>query len=128
MALLAVSERLGLVDDQEDDVAEAVSLVDKLCDQLHADKPPSENPGKTRAPRREGRLPVVFGAGVLAPVAHRWKTQLNENSEVWAAWEELPEADHNTVVGFGLPREVADRVHAVFLYHPLLHPRVILRS
>ncbi len=127
MALLAVAERLGLVDDQEDDVAEAVSLMDRLSEQLGADAPSSENAAKELAARLQGRLPVVFGAGVLTAVAHRWKTQLNENSKVWAAWEELPEADHNAIVGFGLPREVAERVYAIFLYHPMLHPRVILR-
>jgi glucose/mannose-6-phosphate isomerase len=127
MALLSVGERLGLVDEQEDDIAEAVSLMDGLCRQLDAEVPSGENPAKQLAARLQGRLPVVFGAGVLAPVARRWKTQLNENSNVWAAWEELPEADHNTIVGFALPREVADRVCAVFLYDPMLHPRVILR-
>jgi glucose/mannose-6-phosphate isomerase len=101
--------------------------MDGLCRQLDTEVPSSENPAKQLAARLQGRLPVVFGAGVLAPVARRWKTQLNENSDVWAVWEELPEADHNTIVGFALPREVAERVHAVFLYHPMLHPRVIIR-
>ena len=49
-------------------------------------------------------LPVVVGGGVLAEAAHRWKTQVNENSKCWAFWEELPELDHNSVVGFGLPQ------------------------
>ena len=30
----------------------------------------------------------------------RWKTQINENAKVPAFWAELPEADHNEIVGW----------------------------
>ncbi len=70
---------------------------------------------------------MVYGAEALTEAAHRWKTQLNENSKVWAFFEELSEANHNAIDGYGLPREVAERAHVVFLYHPKLNPRIILR-
>ena len=43
---------------------------------------------------------VVYGCGLTAPAAYRWKTQLNENSKLPAFWHELPEADHNELVGW----------------------------
>ena len=49
--------------------------------------------------RRTGmiRFVVIGAAGFLAPVARRWKTQLNENGKANAVYEELPEATHNKV-------------------------------
>lgn len=43
------------------------------------------------------RFVVVTGAEYLAPVARRWKNQLNENGKHVAFAEELPEAAHNSV-------------------------------
>ncbi len=48
----------------------------------------------------EGRLPMVYGTGTLAPVAHRWVTQINENAKRPAHWGELPEMNHNEVVAY----------------------------
>jgi glucose/mannose-6-phosphate isomerase len=46
-------------------------------------------------------VPVLYGAGSTAAPAHRWATQLNENAEIPAFASELPEADHNEIVGYG---------------------------
>jgi glucose/mannose-6-phosphate isomerase len=43
---------------------------------------------------------VVYGCDLTAPAAYRWKTQLNENAKLPAFWHELPEADHNELVGW----------------------------
>lgn len=64
------------------------------------------------AARLEGRLPVVYGADLTAPVARRWKTQANENAKLPAFFSELPEADHNELCGWDGPDA---RLAAVFL-------------
>jgi len=127
MALLALAERLGALDAQSAAVDEALAVMRDLRERACFASPARENPAKQLAARLRGRLPVIVGAGVLTEAAHRWKTQLNENSKSWAFHDELPEADHNTVVGFPLPAAVATRVHVVFLRHPSLHERVRLR-
>jgi len=48
-----------------------------------------------------GCVPIVVGAGLTKAVAYRWKTQINENAEIPAFAHELPEADHNEIVGWG---------------------------
>ena len=106
---------------------EAAVVMEGMAGRIGEDVPLARNPAKQLAERLEGRLPVVYGAGILTEVAYRWKTQLNENSKLWAFWEELPEANHNAIVGFGLPREIAARAFAVFLQAPALHPRIRLR-
>jgi glucose/mannose-6-phosphate isomerase len=44
--------------------------------------------------------PVIYGSDLTAPVAYRWKCQLNENSKLPAFSSALPEADHNELEGW----------------------------
>src|SRR5215217_9469014 len=48
----------------------------------------------------EGSVPIVYGCDLTAPVAYRWKTQINENAKQQAFNAELPEMDHNEIVGW----------------------------
>jgi glucose/mannose-6-phosphate isomerase len=66
------------------------------------------------------RVPVIYGAELTAPVAYRWKTQVNENVNAHAFSSELPEADHNEIEGWS-PGD--DRFAAVFLDDAETHPR-----
>src|SRR3990170_2183818 len=99
MPLLAVAEALGLMEGAGRDVEEAISAMESLRERIGEDVP--------LAARLSGRLPVIYGAEVLTEVAHRWKTQINESSKAWAFYEELPEANHNAIVSYGLPPEAA---------------------
>lgn len=126
MALLAAGQRLRLVASQDVDVNEAVSLMREQRERIGFAVPVERNAAKQLAGRLYGRLPVVVGAGLLAPAAYRWKTQVNENSKSWAIFEELPELGHNAIVGFRLPSEVAQRLQLVFLSNAALHPLVLV--
>jgi len=69
---------------------------------------------------------AVYGDGILAPVARRWKTQLNENSKTWAVSEQFPELSHNVVVGYESTSTLRENLFVILLYSDLLHPRVQL--
>ena len=74
-----------------------------------------------------GTVPLIAGAsGLTAPAAYRWKTQLNENAKVPAFAHDLPELDHNELVGWTGAGELA-RFAAVFLDDADVHPRVKAR-
>jgi glucose/mannose-6-phosphate isomerase len=72
-------------------------------------------------------VPVVAGAELTAPVAYRWKCQINENSSLPAFASVLPEADHNEVVAWPASKG-AGPFSAVFLEDPGAHPRNAQRS
>lgn len=72
------------------------------------------------ATRLEGTVPVIYGADLTAPVARRWKAEINENAKAPAFWAELPEADHNELSGW---TEAEGIFSAVFLEDPDQHPR-----
>jgi glucose/mannose-6-phosphate isomerase len=70
-----------------------------------------------------GTVPQIAGAGLTAPIAYRWKTQINENAKLPSFANELPELDHNEIAGWESAGELG-RFSAVFLDDSDLHPRI----
>jgi glucose/mannose-6-phosphate isomerase len=63
----------------------------------------------------------------MAPVARRWKSQINELAKAVASYEVLPEADNNALGGIYFPQEALDKEIAVFLQSSLEHASNQLR-
>jgi glucose/mannose-6-phosphate isomerase len=68
-----------------------------------------------------GSVPLIYGSGLTAPVAYRWKCQINENAKLPAFSHELPEMDHNEIVGW--EGDAQDAHAAIFLEDQDQHPR-----
>ncbi|MGA9860210.1 MAG: bifunctional phosphoglucose/phosphomannose isomerase [Solirubrobacteraceae bacterium] len=84
---------------------------------------PEDSLAKSLARSLAGTIPQIAGAGLTAAIAYRWKTQINENANLPCFVGELPELDHNEIVGWeGAPQ--LGRFSAVFLDDCDLHPRV----
>jgi len=125
--LLGLLHRLRLVRDYAANLEEAVRVMEKWQAEVGPEAPTAHNAAKSLAGQLVDRLPVVYGAGFLAAVAKRWKTQFNENSKHWAFFEVLPELDHNTVVGLGIPQAVREQTVVLMLRSGLDHPRAQVR-
>ena len=125
--LLGALYRAGLLRDYSDDLDEAVAVMEDRQRDLVPEAGTDDNPAKRLAWHLIERMPVVYGADFLAPVARRWKGQFNENAKNWAVWEELPELNHNAVVGYTRPDGIRNRTVVVCLRSPLDHPRVEAR-
>ena len=126
--LLALFVRLGLIPDQADAVRSAVDAMKESQAHLTPDVPTVHNPAKRYAGQLMGRWVTVFGAGRLAPVARRFKTQINEIAKAAANFEFIPEANHNTLAGTLHPAEVIQpHTMNLFLRAPSDHPRNRLR-
>ena len=69
-----------------------------------------------------GTVPLIYGCELTVPVAYRWKCQVNENAKQHAFEHQLPELDHNEIVGWS-PNGGAQRFSAVFLGDSDQHPR-----
>ena len=125
--LLSALTRLGLVPDPSSELRDASTAMRVQQARLVADIPVIKNPAKRIAGQLMGRWVTVLGAGILAPVARRWKGQVNELAKAWAQFELLPEADHNTLAGILNPQEVLPRMVALFLRSPSDLPQHRLR-
>jgi glucose/mannose-6-phosphate isomerase len=84
---------------------------------------PEDGLAKQLARDLHGTTPQISGAGLTAPIAYRWKTQINENAKMPCFAGQLPEVDHNEIVGWESSGELG-RFSAVFLDDCDLHPRV----
>ena len=115
LLLAGLLERAGLLDLTDAEVEAAAHAVEQVVAANGPEVPTEQNVAKQLGWALVGRLPIVEAAGFLAPVARRWKAQINENSKSSALAEELPEATHNAVVGYEQPEPpfTGDRHHLV---------------
>lgn len=125
--LLGAAFRLGLDGILESDVTEAIERLRRDREVWKCETLTNRNSAKRGAGQLLDRIPVIWGAGFLAPVARRWKTQLNENAKTSAFFEVMPELNHNAVVGIVAPEELMNRhkiqiVQLISKQHD--HPRV----
>ena len=121
--LLNLFATLGYLPDQADDLAQAATAVTAAADR--ANDP--DDPGSQLAEQLHGRVPIVYGAGFLGEAARRLKGQISENANQTAAFEVLPEQNHNALVGFEFPEHMKDSVVFVLLRAAAEHPRHTLR-
>ncbi|MFH2103934.1 MAG: bifunctional phosphoglucose/phosphomannose isomerase [Chloroflexota bacterium] len=125
--LLSIFSRLGLIPDPAEELAGAVAAMQAQQARLRAAIPVSENPAKRLAGQLVGRWVNVYGSGILAPVARRWKGQVNELAKAGAGFEVLPEADHNALAGLLNP-DILMQTTTLFLRAVSDHPRNRLRT
>lgn len=126
--MLGLFTRLGVIADPAAELETALAALRAQQENLRAVVPVVNNPAKRMAGQLYGRYVIVFGADVLAPVARRWKGQLNEVAKTGCQFEYLPEANHNTVAGIINPEHILGQVMALFLRAPSYHPRNLLRA
>lgn len=114
-AMLGILERSGVsaVDKQ---VEEAIRVMGKAIAYCKQSVPTTDNPAKMLAHELFTTVPVIVGYDLSRPVAKRWANQLCENGKVLAFCSELPELDHNEIVGWAKDPK-SRNFAAVFLEH-----------
>jgi len=107
--LLHVLHRLGLAPDPAPAVAAAVAVLREGEALFGPGADPDGNAALALARRLLGRMAVIHSASPEAhPAARRLKAQINENAKSPACVAELPELDHNEIVGWETLRRRRD--------------------
>jgi glucose/mannose-6-phosphate isomerase len=119
---LEVAGLCGAGDRLHAEIDVAAAHAEELVSEWGPDGAPDCLP-KELARGLHGTVPQIAGAGLTAPIAYRWKTQINENAKTPCFSNELPELDHNEIVGWQGAKELG-RFSAVFLDDSDLHPRI----
>lgn len=125
--LLALFFRLGLIEDQALAVEEAVAVLAEGITKLGKDSPISNNPAKRLAGQLLERNIVIYGAGEMEVIARRWKSEINELAKAWAAFEGIPEMNHNALAGLRHPESLYEHTSAIFLRSNFDHERNLKR-
>lgn len=104
--LLGILSELWLIPDPGEAVSEAIAVMRGAACAIGPDSPAVRNPSKRLAGQFVGRLPIIVGAGILAPVAAYWKLQLNHIAKTAAVCDEMPNANHGSILGYERPDAV----------------------
>lgn len=118
-------DRLGVLK-AEAALRKAARTLRESVVEVAPDVPADKNEAKRLALALEGRVGAVYSAGVLAPAARRLANQLNENSKVVAFHGQMPEMNHNELVGWAGDDRL-ERFTAVFLRYAAEHPQAKAR-
>jgi glucose/mannose-6-phosphate isomerase len=123
--VLGALSRLGFVRDLSADIDAALADLAKLEERVHEGA--KTNDAKKLALELYGRIIFAYGGGVLGVMARRVKGQWNENAKNWAAFDVLPELNHNAVVGFPHPDIARQALTVLLLRSDRDNPRHKLR-
>ena len=119
---------LGFLPGARRQMREALDVTGRLREQLRPDVPRQRNRAKQLAAYLYEKIPWVQGTvGLMSAVAYRWRCQFNENSKTLAYSSEYPELNHNEVVGWELPSDLARGLGVIVLKEPDLQPRIQAR-
>lgn len=124
-AICCILEAAGLChhNPSKEALERAAEFIKKSVADWTAVVPTDKNPAKKLAMELAGKSVVVYAGPMLAPAAYKWKINCNENAKNVAWWNELPEFDHNELMGWS--SHPVDKPYAIVeLRSNLEHPRV----
>ncbi len=113
--LPVLMKRIGVHIDLDEELCEAIEVLENLSKEIAPQNNTTNNPSKKLALELEGTIPVVYGYGQYEAVAHRFKTQFNENSKVPSIYAAFPELNHNEVVGWEAPDDFIQSFSVILL-------------
>ena len=126
--MLFLMKQTGLIGSETmDQLPGAASFIASIRDGYG--KQSENNPTYSLAQRIYKTIPVIYGetdaAGTLAV---RFKGQLNENAKMLAYCNELPEMNHNEIVGFKNNQDILNHISIIWLKDEKDHPRTAVRQ
>lgn len=98
-----------------DEIEETMTVARNVRDKNRKEKTEEENKAKQIARKLQGTIPHIYGWNHFAPIAKRWRTQLNENSKVIARDDVISECNHNDIVGWSSNPEVSKNSSCILL-------------
>ena len=127
VSLLCFVQRLGFLKSVGAGIEDIPSLLRTYSKTIDENCSEPNNVAKQIARLLQRKVAVIYGAELLSEVAHRWKTQINENSKSWAFYEILPEMNHNSVVGYEFPSDVKKDISVITIESQFLSDRIRIR-
>lgn len=125
-AILAILESAGIGQNYDAELEVTANFLDESIKAWLPSVPQEKNPAKKLAFELAGKSMAVYGGPLMAPAAYKWKISFNENAKNVAWWNELPEFDHNEMIGW--TSHPIDKPYGIVeLRSKLEHPRILRR-
>lgn len=100
VSMLGFLEHLNKIENIKEWIDDTYETLMKLKEKIDFDVPSEKNEMKRLAEKVYKKFTFIYSYWPYASVALRWKTQLNENSKVLAKNDEIPEMNHNEIMGW----------------------------
>ncbi len=122
--LTIVLSRMGVMELHPGEMEDAREVLENAVARYGPERPAAENPAKRIAEQLHGTVPLIWGGEATSAIAYRWKCQINENANLPAFWSDLPEHNHNEIVGIEGHGRAGLRASAVMLRDLRQHRQV----
>jgi glucose/mannose-6-phosphate isomerase len=127
MPLIKILNHFQLLSNKDRDIDETIECLTKLKSAYHPDNyksaPPFELSGKL-----SGTIPLIYtGYAPFYVLGTRWKCQFNENAKILSYSQNLPELNHNEIMGWNTEVTGQSIFHVIFLRDNDEDPQIIKR-
>jgi len=125
--LLYLLKKLNLTDDKViSDIGTAIDTL-KIARNSYSESI-DKNPTFNLAQNIYNTLPIIYGEdGSTSAIALRWKGQFCENSKMLAYHNDIPEMNHNEIVGWQENPEILKRISILWISDKSINSRNSLR-
>jgi glucose/mannose-6-phosphate isomerase len=113
--LPVLMKKMGILSNVENELEQTFEVLEKVGKANSADVPTETNKAKKLAQELLGTIPVVYGFRQYGAIAHRLKTQFNENSKVLSRHDVFPELNHNETVGWDAPETITNNFSVILI-------------
>lgn len=115
-SLIHLFRRLGWITLEEKDIEEAIKVAELIQEKQHPKQGGKKHISLEIAQSFHKKIPVIYSACPwLAPVARRIRNQIHENAKILAFSNELPEMNHNEIVGWEMEPSLLDHMAVCFI-------------
>jgi glucose/mannose-6-phosphate isomerase len=101
-ALVTILQKAGLVDVEQTnrELTKAAGFLESIVGQWRPDVPTEHNYPKQIALELAGKSVVIYSGPKMSSAAYKWKISINENAKNVAWWNQIPEFNHNEMIGW----------------------------
>jgi glucose/mannose-6-phosphate isomerase len=116
--LPVLMEKMEILSNVRDELEETILVLERLGKANSFSVPTEENKAKKLAQELMGTVPIVYGFRQYSVIAHRLKTQFNENSKVPSKYDVFPELNHNETVGWEASETLTKQFSVILIRDP----------
>ena len=125
---LQIFASLGIIKNRSNDIESMALELETVIKEYGNYDLEQDNLPLSVAKKAVGKIPVIYvSTGSFSVIGKRWANQIQENAKMLAYTNELPEMNHNEIMGWHLTGLSKESVLPIFINSNSYHPRVNLR-
>ena len=110
-----VIEKIHILPNVEKEIKETIWVLKEVGEENSPQILTKTNLSKRLAVELKETIPAIYGFGQFRAIAHRMKTQFNENSKLLSVYDVFPELNHNEAVGWEVSEDLAKKFSVILI-------------